>query len=445
VADAGGQLVDAVRLNARRRLRAEAAALALRLGSVAVLLAALAATLVMMDLVSSSSVWLRAALVVLVLLLPVVTLARLLRHVQAPVEAKRLDDTLGLKDRVSSALAFLALDERTAFHDAALADAQTCLPRIIEKRDTGVGFRRPALTLFVVLAAAAALLAAAYALGPDADDLKTGAIARRDTEPSPQRPTRGDGDPNTQTEPDTSVDDLEEVDATKLTEDVATSAYTDAELKQLEAMAASETSEADRLLAQAAYLDETDLSKSEADQGRTDADGDRVMMKEPDMDMIREMVKEAQKRKKEGKSDDGSGDDIKLEVLVKTHGSSSGKRPKRRPGGRRPSGGAGGPSQDTRIKPKRVRVAELAAFKITSVRSLTPTSAAAAKRIVLSEAIMRTSGVPQPALVEARTVALPGVEERSAPVFLQNVPAEFRAIVSKYFEGLKQAAKQESP
>jgi len=80
-------------------------------------------------------------------------------------------------------------------------------------------------------------------------------------------------------------------------------------------------------------------------------------------------------------------------------------------------------------------------FKITSVRSLTPGSATAAKRIVLSEAIMRTSGAPEVPLVEARTVAVGSPELEPKPVVTQPVPAELRAYISKYFEGLRQLLK----
>ena len=148
-------------------------------------------------------------------------------------------------------------------------------------------------------------------------------------------------------------------------------------------------------------------------------------------------MKEAQKRKKEGKEQNSGGNDINLQVLIKTHAASSGKKPPARSKGRRSSGG-GGPSQDTRIKPRRVKVDETVEFKIVSVRSLNVVPETGAKRVVLSEAIMRTSGVPQPPLVEAREVTTPEAEERSEPICVQGVPAALRAYISKYFEGLRQ-------
>jgi len=435
------ELVSVVRAHARRRHRVEAVRLALLLLSLVLLVATLAAVCVVSDVVSASSLWLRAALVLLALIVPCAALACALRPVKTPAEAKQIDDALGLKDRLTSALSFLSLSTRTPFQRAAVVDANRHLNLVRSRRDTDVVLRQPLVTLLVVAIVAAALFGVAWRLRPvDVEGRDVSRLADR----TPRAPAPQQGAPSSggSTPPEKHTDDgnLEEVEATTLSDEAATSAFTDAELKELEAMRASETSDADRLLAQAAYLDESDLSDSGLDASGDGGDDERMMMKEPDMDMIREMVKEAQKRKKEGQEQDG-GEQIKLEILIKTHAASSGKRPPKRPPGRQSSGGGGGPSQDTRIKPRRIPDLDKVAFKVTSVRSLTPSGTAGGKRVVLSEAIMRTSGTDQPYLVGAGTVMAPAPAERSAPIFAQSVPGGLRAIVSKYFEGLKQLQK----
>ena len=202
---------------------------------------------------------------------------------------------------------------------------------------------------------------------------------------------------------------------------------------------AGETSEADRLLAQASYLDESDLSEDGRDKRRGD-DRDTVTMKEPDVDALKEMVNEAQKRRKEGKDQQESSDDINLEVLIKSHASSSAKPPEKRPDGQSSSGGEGA-SQDTRIQPRRVEIGAKVEFRIVSVRSLTPPGSSDEKRIVLSEAVMRASGVPQPPLVEAKPLPVRETTSEPGPLFAQGVPSLLGACVSKYFEGLREMEK----
>ena len=437
--DVAGELTEVVRRSGRRRRRAEARARALTLLSPGVLLVALAVVVVQSGLLSALFAGVLAVLVLLALSLP--ALGAVFRPVHDITEAKHLDDALGLKDRLASALSFLRNRERTPFEHAAVLDAHRFLPRFTARRETGVRLREPLLRL-----AAAAVVALVLVGGAHIVFRLTGATGEEMTPPRGERRAAdlespsGDQTPET-TEPEPSDEDLVEVEDTKLTEETVDSAFSDAEREEMAALAASETSEADRLLQQAAYLDETDLDDSGLGRDGTTDDDERVTMKEPDMDMIREMIKEAQKRKKEGKEQDQGADDIKLEVLIKSHAAASTKRPPKRPRGRRSSSGGGGPSQDTRIKPRRVRVDAKVEFKITSVRSLTPGSATGAKRIVLSEAIMRTSGVPEVPLVEARTVAVGSPKLEPKPVVTQPVPPELRAYISKYFEGLRQLKK----
>ncbi|HUW58189.1 MAG TPA: hypothetical protein VMZ92_16250 [Planctomycetota bacterium] len=435
--DLAGELTEVVRAHGRRRRRAEVGTLGLRLAGPAAVLAALLVVGVQLELVSWTS-----ALVIALLASLAVSIAVLVgtfRPVDDVAEAKRLDDALGLKDRLASALSFLKHAECTAFERAAILDAERFLPDVTSRGAVGVALR-PSVTRLAVAAVVGGLLVlGVHVVRGLPDDAREEArpvdTAGRDVG------TRDDGKKTETSTPETPDDALVAVEDTTLTEETATSAFSEAEREAMAALGAAETSQADRLLQQAAYLDETELDDSGLGRDGTSGDEDRVTMTEPDIDMIREMVKEAQERRKEGRDQDRSDDDINLEVLIKAHGDASKRPPDSDANRQRSSGGATGPSQDTRIKPRRVPVDARVEFKIISMRSLTPPGDSGATRIVLSEAIMRTSGVPQPPLVDARTVTTTSPVVAPTPVVTQDVPPGLRAVVSKYFEGLRQLKK----
>jgi hypothetical protein len=434
------ELVSIVRRSARRRRLVEAAALGLRLAAAACALAALLAVAVRLGAPGLRSPWVLGPVAAVVLAGLAAVLLRALRPVHEVIEAKRLDDALGLKDRFASALSFLAQPGRTPFEEAAVLDARRHLGEAKASRRIGVSLRRPALSL---LAASlfAVLVVGAVQLAEILHGRSAGTAARAVSTKSPDRPEAPERTAKVPdaAKPPASDNGLVAVEDMKLKEDESKSTLTDAQLRELKAMA-GETGEADRLLAQAAYLDESDLADDGRPKSRRD-ERDTVSMKEPDMDAIKEMVGEAQKRKKEGKDQEESRDDINLEVLIKSHASSSAKPPEKRPDGQTPAGGGEGTSQDTRIQPRRVPVDAKVEFRIVSVRSLTPPGSSDEKRIVLSEAVMRTSGAPVPPLVETKPLGVRETRAESGPLFAQGVPAALRAYISKYFEGLRELEK----
>jgi len=433
----GAEIRSAVRRHARRRFRRQALKLALNL--LACVLIAISAT-VALSVIRRPQPSYRVVLAVILLCswgFLIAVLVTMLRPVRIRVEAKRLDDELVLKDRLTSALAFLDLPRRTVLEAATVADARRQLDAVTAHVGVRRSLRGPVLRAVIAGLIGCIVVGAAFAFRAEDRDVRDDALAR--PEPvGPSAPRSKEPNAATRTDDGTRVsdEDLVEVGDTTLADEALSSTFDAADLAAMQALGASDVGEADRLLAQAAYLNESDLSRSDAESGPARGAEDVMTMKEPDMDMIREMVKEAQERRKRGEDSDG-GDDINLEVLIKSRSASSGRPPDRPQSGGQSPGAGGGPSQDTRIKPERVDVARKVEFKITSMRSLTPPGETDAKRIALSEAIMRVSGVPQPPLAKPRDVAPRDVHDASRPVFAQGVPAELRAYISRYFEGLK--------
>lgn len=436
--NAGENLIRVVRRSALRRRRAEALALALSALSVLALAGAIVAAAPGILSFPSRSFPAVGLLAAFCFASVVAALSRLARPVRERAEAKRLDDALGLKDRLSSAVSFLALPSRAPLEELAVRDAGTRLDEVARLREPQPSLRRAAKTLAIcALLAGVVLGAAQIARVARSPGTAPGASLAANAQ-SPDAGAPGATKPADAAKPAPTDNNLVAVEDTKLKDEDAASSLDADQLKELEKFA-GETGEADRLLAQSAYLDESELSSDGQKKGRDDRD--TVTMKEPDLDLIKEMVKEAEKRKKEGDDQRESNSDINLEVLIKSHQAST-KPPDKTGDKPAPPGGGEGASQDTRIKPRRVEVGAKVEFRVASVRSLNPPGSSGEKRIVLSEAAMRLSGVPEPPLVPM-TIGIPARAMRAEPEprVAQGVPVLLGALVSKYFEGLRELEK----
>ena len=439
--DAEKSLIRLVRRSAGRRHRAEAAALALGALSLLLFGAALVYAASSTRILPAPSSWTLGMLLAFLFAAAVAALSRLVHPVRERAEAKRLDDALGLKDRLSSAVSFLSLPERAPLEELAVRDAETRLADVERFRESNAPLRRAAKAFAVAVGLSAAVLGAGQIGRLGGNPAAAGGPRLSSSAKTPDAGSPGATKPSGPAKPATTDNGLVPVGETKLKDEAAASTLAEAQLKELEKFA-GETSEADRLLAQSAYLDESELSGDGQEKGRDDRD--TVTMKEPDVDMIKEMVKDAEKRKKEGEDQRESSSDINLEVLIKSHQTSA-KPPDKTGDQSTPPGSGEGTSQDTRIKPRRVEVAASVEFRITSVRSLNPPGSSGEKRIVLSEAVMRMSGAPEPPLVETKPLAAHEVRAEPQPRVAQAVPALLRALVSKYFEGLRELEKQTQP
>jgi hypothetical protein len=164
-------------------------------------------------------------------------------------------------------------------------------------------------------------------------------------------------------------------------------------------------------------------------------------MKNPDMDMIKQMLNNIKDQEKKGQRPQEAGDDINMEVLIKTAAAQKADGERTRPGDSGAKGGSGGPSQDTRIKPKRVPVEGMVEFRVECKRAVNTAAKPDLKKVEISEVMMLAS-VGQKLIAKPEPAVASAAEPPAAtPMLVEDIPPTLRLFVSRYFKGLQETDK----